>query len=848
MNAYRPHEAVLALRRALRLLGTDTDDRESTELRVRVLISLAFSDAEERGFDNGLAHLDTARTLLPAVPDAVRAQLDATIEAQHGLLLMRVGRYQESIESLDRAVAVGDREAARGFPDHFALGSNLMNRGLAHSNIGRPVQALRDLRRSIEVVEEGVADGHDEQNRLALLGAKAHHNLGYAAWQVNDIPGALRHYRDANDALTELDPSILPMLRIAQADALLAAGLGEEAARQLDDALPAFRRQRDHRGLAVAEVARASAALVDGDHAAARKLAMSAQRRFRRQSNPVWAAIAALLRLRSEAVDALDRGRVPAALPGKALALAGELAALRLPDEAAMARLLAVRMLLRRNDVAAAEAQLALVPRPRQITPVDHRMLRRLCRAELAVAHGRRRAAFAQARGGLAELGRIRDRMGGLEMASGTAVHGRELGELAVRLVLDQPRGAARRLFAWLERTRAQIYRYEPLPPMDDPELADLVQQNRLLTSEMRRARLAGRWPAELTSRQAALQRDIKRLSWQSGPWARSRPIADLDDVVAALGDRALLSFVVSGDRLAAVVVADGRATLLSLGSAADAGAAARELRADLDALAPDHLARPIADVITRSALLRVERLDRQLIQPFASIVGDRELVVVPTGDLYAVAWGALPSLRGRPVSVAPSATAWLTALRTPSQRPPGGTVLAAGPDVHAAAAEVARLAEYYPGATLLGDDRAGVRAVLAALDGARLAHLAAHGTHERENALFSWLDLADGALYAHELSRLRRPPEHVVLAACELALSRIRPGDEALGFAGALLATGCPTVTAPVTRVGDQAAADAMTSYHRRLAEGAPPAVALAEATVGDPLRRPFVCLGASR
>ncbi|HEX4221229.1 MAG TPA: CHAT domain-containing protein, partial [Pseudonocardiaceae bacterium] len=86
------------------------------------------------------------------------------------------------------------------------------------------------------------------------------------------------------------------------------------------------------------------------------------------------------------------------------------------------------------------------------------------------------------------------------------------------------------------------------------------------------------------------------------------------------------------------------------------------------------------------------------------------------------------------------------------------------------------------------------------------------------------------------------------VLAACELALSRIRPGDEALGFAGALLAAGGRTVTAAVTRVGDQAAADAMADYHRRLAAGAPPATALADATAVDPFRRPFICLGASR
>lgn len=78
------------------------------------------------------------------------------------------------------------------------------------------------------------------------------------------------------------------------------------------------------------------------------------------------------------------------------------------------------------------------------------------------------------------------------------------------------------------------------------------------------------------------------------------------------------------------------------------------------------------------------------------------------------------------------------------------------------------------------------------------------------------------------------------------LALNRIRPGDEALGFASALLASGSRTVIAPLSRVGDEAAAAAMDDYHRGLAEGAGPATALADTIAVDPFRRPFVCLGA--
>ncbi|MFC4856606.1 CHAT domain-containing protein [Actinophytocola glycyrrhizae] len=70
--------------------------------------------------------------------------------------------------------------------------------------------------------------------------------------------------------------------------------------------------------------------------------------------------------------------------------------------------------------------------------------------------------------------------------------------------------------------------------------------------------------------------------------------------------------------------------------------------------------------------------------------------------------------------------------------------------------------------------------------------------------------------------------------------------GDEALGFAGGLLASGVRTVVAATCRVGDAAAAATMVTYHAQLATGTTPSVALAAAVTEDPLRRPFVCLGA--
>ena len=228
-------------------------------------------------------------------------------------------------------------------------------------------------------------------------------------------------------------------------------------------------------------------------------------------------------------------------------------------------------------------------------------------------------------------------------------------------------------------------------------------------------------------------------------------------------------------------------------------------------------------------------------------LLGDGGVVFVPAGPLADVPWGALPGLRGRPVTVCPSASSWLAAWQrgqaaaSRGGRPP---LLVAGPDLEHAAREVTEIARCYPGCRPLLGEAATIRTVLRALDGAPLAHLAAHGHHDQENFLFSRVDLADGPLMAYDIQRLTAAPRHVVLSSCDVGRTVVRPGEEILGFTAALLYIGTATVTASVTRVGDEAAVGTMTAYHRLLAAGTRPAEALAAATAADQFS-PFVCFG---
>jgi CHAT domain-containing protein len=247
-------------------------------------------------------------------------------------------------------------------------------------------------------------------------------------------------------------------------------------------------------------------------------------------------------------------------------------------------------------------------------------------------------------------------------------------------------------------------------------------------------------------------------------------------------------------------------------------------------------------------------RLDDLLFGRVRSSLGDRPLVVVPTAALHVVPWAVLPSLLGRPVTVAPSAGLWLRAVA--GAMPASGRVaLVAGPRLTGAGPEVAGLARRYPDAVRLTGRRATVDATRTALDGARLAHVAAHGRFRADNPMFSTIELADGPLTVHDLEDLRRPPAALVLSACDSGLSTVHAGDELLGLAASLLGLGTRTLVASLLPVPDDATRLLMLAFHRHLQAGASAAEALAVAQAaardGDhgavAAAASFVCLGAS-
>jgi CHAT domain-containing protein len=189
-----------------------------------------------------------------------------------------------------------------------------------------------------------------------------------------------------------------------------------------------------------------------------------------------------------------------------------------------------------------------------------------------------------------------------------------------------------------------------------------------------------------------------------------------------------------------------------------------------------------------------------------------------------------------------------VAAVRRLRERPldrEASALLVAGPGIERGEAEVCAIAALRPHATVHTGPEATAGAALAALSEVTVAHLAAHGRHQPENPLFSSLELAGGPLMGYDLQSLARTPPLVVLSACDLGLTDVRPGDETIGMATAMLYAGSSTVIASVGRVADDVAMAVMSAYHGRLGAGEPPAVALASVLPTD-VPVGFVCFGA--
>ncbi len=820
--------AVRHLKRAIRFgqeAGCQLLEAEARMTLAGVLSWRGRSSAAIREVDAALAVLTGVRR--------------ARAEAQRGAILHHLGRFDAATESYRAALPVLRRAS-----DHVWVQRVLQNRGIAHCQRGEFTLAEADLRAAEQLCRK-----HGLDLNLGLV----HQNLGFVSARRGDVPTALSYLDQAEERFRALQ-SQLGQLLIDRASLLMSVRLFSEAREAADEAVHHF--EREGRGLALPEarLLLAQTALLDGDLPYAYRQASRAAREFTGHERHEWAALARLALLRCRLRDDRQRRRIAiGGLERIADTLAGTW-----PEAAIEGRLAAARLAIERGQRGRGRRLLRRAGRGRRRGVATLRARAWYAEALLRELDGNPRGAAGATRAGLRILDEHVAGLGATDLRAHAAGHRTELAALGLRLAMRD--GRAERVFEWAELGRASHLSYPPVRPPDDPALAEALAELRFTGAEIDRLRGhggsgSGSGSARLSQRQVALERRIRdhcrrQRGDPAGPPSTAQSPPSIRTMADALGEAVLLEFIQLDSTLLVLAIVDGKARLRPLGPLAELGDLVDILPYTLRRLTRRNAgpsSKRAADKLLRDT---ADQLDAALLGPVPEIA-DRPLVMIPTSRLQSLPWSILPSCRGRPVTVAPSATMWWAAGR---RGPPAGRVaVAAGPDLAGAHREAGAVAAI-PGTTALVGAAATVDAVAGAIDGAGLAHLATHGRVCPENPLFSALRFADGPLMVHDLEAIAHPPHTVVLAACDSGRSVVRSGDELLGLGATLLAQGASQLIAPVLSVLDAETAPLMVALHQQLAAGYPAATALATAQreIADSYPNgltdvaPFVCLGA--
>jgi tetratricopeptide (TPR) repeat protein len=721
-----------------------------------------------------------------------------------------LGHHREALEDVRRAIPV-----LRQADDVIWTARALTLRATVHLALGAVERADADFT-AAEALWETTGQEHDK--------ADAVESRGLAAFRSGDIPAALRLLDEAEERYAKLGTPTF-MLNIRRCEVLMAAGLAPEALAEADAAIAVL----DGMGgqstrKAELLLAAARAARLAGDPHTAIARAAVAVRLFAGQRRTWWETHARLVLIEAR----VAAGRCSGRLVADAAAVAERLASFGAPA-APEASLLAGRIALALGWTADAERHLAVAARSRHSGPPLARMTGWAAQALRARAAGSARGVLEACRRGLDVLDDHRMTLGASELRARATEQGAELAALAQRASLAG--GGPRRLLVWSERWRATVLSAPPTRPPADPALLSGLTAFREIAARAEAARWEGRPITALEREQRRLEREVRsRTLHIRGDAPGDGHRFDVARLLDRLGETRLVELAVLDGRVHVLLCGRGRVRRFEAGLLAEAEVEAEHVQAGLRRLAhPGAEGRlPVVEAAGR-------RLEELLLGPAAAHLGPGPVVIVPPARLHRVPWALLPSLRERVVSVSPSASSWLRARET-EPPPGGGQVLVRGPGLATGGAEVPEVADRYPQARVLEEEDARVPRVLRELDGAALAHIAAHGTFRADSPMFSSLRMADGPLIVHDFERLDRSPYRIILSSCDTARLASVGADELLGLVTALLPLGTAGVVASSAPVNDAAVVPLMLALHKGIGAGLSLAEALRDARAALP------------
>jgi len=339
---------------------------------------------------------------------------------------------------------------------------------------------------------------------------------------------------------------------------------------------------------------------------------------------------------------------------------------------------------------------------------------------------------------------------------------------------------------------------------------------------------------AEIATRERRMRVITEQLYLHSsrGRTVNPAPTASLHDVQRALDEDALLvefyhdgvhvwAFTLNGQTLEAQCLSTATGALTQLLAQLQVNLAAA-LKADPHTPAARNLAHLAQRILQRLYGLLIEPLALQR-HPV------RRLVIVPYGILHYLPFhllhdGSAYLIERYEVVVLPAAS---LATQPSPKRKPGALIMAHSwegrlPYTMTEAQAVQRLF----GGTLCVEEATSRMALQA--QPTQILHIAAHGQHRPDQPDLSYLQFADGQLYADDLLQQDLSYELVTLSACETGRANVAADEELIGIGRGFLYAGAGTLILSLWRVADFSTAGLMQHMYQALRAGASKAAAL--------------------
>jgi CHAT domain-containing protein len=726
---------------------------------------------------------------------AMAEELGEAGERHLGMITMNMGVAFENLGDLRQAQEHYERAyalfTARGDGLPLAIAETSLA-SLAQAQ-GHYRQALKLLNQSLERVAD-YTDLEAAKIKWHILDCYLNlHRLDEARQLARQI---VADFRQAND-LFELSRSLL---QLATAEAEL--GNFEAAQSALDKAEDIFVSEGAQLWTAITWLKRGQIALRQGDPLAAYQNAFDAAASFDCAGQKIDCATAELL-----------QGQASFAMGNSAAARSAGSHSLRLAQHYAMPSLrYAAHLLL--GQVAEKKLEVKRAERHYRAAVATSERVQRSLTITLRPGFLEDKVeAWRRLIGMQLNAGQTGKAFESLERAKSQVLLGYLANRESLRWVQDDPHSRA--LIEELERLRGEHQWYYRL----SHELPADLHTPRSSTPEQTLS--------EVKSRERRMRAITEQLYLDCGESRTENPAPTptLAEVQRTLDENtALLEFYSDGSQLWAFTVDQASIQVHSLGVKSETLEQLQaQLRANLGAALQVNAQSQASHNLTRHAQRILQRLYSLLIEPLAhELRGKGRLVVVPYGSLHTLPFhllhdGSAYLIENFELVILPAAG---LATQTGPQRAPGALTLAHSWEGRLPnTLDEAQTVQHILGGALYLEG-AAKRATLQAQP-AQVLHIAAHGQFRLDQPDLSYIQLADGQLYADDLFQQDLSYELVTLSACETGQAKVSGGDELIGLGRGFLYAGAGALVLSLWQVADATTRRLMEVMYKKLSSG---------------------------